>query len=154
MKRPIQDLDYSKIGTSDIDLGDTATETALAGAVRNINGAIEASGALVTHDALPAPMAESSRLTPLFQNLVGNAIKYRGPEILLIHVSAARSAAGQWRFEVRDNGVGIDAHHFNGIFGMFERLHGVGEYSGTGIGLAICKKIVVRQRGVTLDGLP
>jgi light-regulated signal transduction histidine kinase (bacteriophytochrome) len=77
-----------------------------------------------------------------------NAIRYRGAEVPVIHVSAVPSVAGRWRFLVRDNGLGIDPEHFDRIFGMFQRLHGAGEYSGTGIGLAICKKIIDRHGGV------
>jgi PAS domain S-box-containing protein len=149
MKQLIQDLlAYSRVGTNGANLLCTASDEALTGALWNLQGAIEESGALVTHDALPAVIADASQLTQLFQNLVGNAIKYRGPAIPLIHISAALSADGRWQFLVRDNGLGIDAQHFDRIFGMFQRLHGVDEYSGTGIGLAICKKIVDRHGGV------
>ena len=149
MKRLIQDLlAYSRVGTSGVDLRSSSSQEALTSALWNLRGAIEDSGALVTHDALPAVLADASQLTQLFQNLVGNAIKYRGPEIPLIHISVAASSAGRLRFLVRDNGLGIDAEHFDRIFGMFQRLHGAGEYSGTGIGLAICKKIVDRHGGV------
>jgi signal transduction histidine kinase len=149
MKQLIKDLlTYSKAGTNGLDLRATSSEEALAGALWNLQGAIQDSGALVTHDAMPAVLADASQLTQLFQNLVGNGIKYRGGEVPRIHISATASAAGRWRFEVRDNGLGIDAEHFERIFGMFQRLHGAGEYSGTGIGLAICKKIVDRHGGV------
>ncbi len=149
MQRLIKDLlAYSRVGTNGADLRDTASQDALEGALLNLQGAIVDSGAMVTHDALPAVQADASQLTQLFQNLVGNAIKYRGPEIPRIHVSAAASAGGRWLFLVRDNGLGIDAEHFDRIFGMFQRLHGVDEYSGTGIGLAICKKIVDRHGGI------
>jgi light-regulated signal transduction histidine kinase (bacteriophytochrome) len=149
MKQLIQDLlAYSRVGTNSVELRSTSSDATLNGALWNLQGAIAESGAVVTHDALPAVLADGSQLTQLFQNLVGNAIKYRGSEIPRIHVSAAPAADGRWRFLVRDNGLGIDTEHFDRIFVMFQRLHGPGEYSGTGIGLAICKKIVDRHGGV------
>jgi signal transduction histidine kinase/CHASE3 domain sensor protein len=148
MQRLIQDLlAYSRVGANGVGLRSTASEAALAGALRNLQGAIRESGAAITHDFLPAVLADASQLTQLFQNLVGNAIKYRRAGVPLIHVSAS-FAAGRWRFEVRDNGLGIETQHFERIFGMFQRLHGVDQYSGTGIGLAICKKIVDRHGGI------
>jgi PAS domain S-box-containing protein len=140
-------LAYSRVGTNGVDLRCTASTAALTGALWNLEGAIAESGAVVTHDVLPAVLADASQLTQLFQNLVGNAIKYRGAGIPHIHVSAT-FAAGRWRFDIKDNGLGIETQHFERIFGMFQRLHGVDEYSGTGIGLAICKKIVDRHGGV------
>jgi PAS domain S-box-containing protein len=149
MQRLIQDLlAYSRVGTNGADLQNTSGEEALTAALWNLQGAITESGAVVTHQTLPAVVADASQLTQLFQNLVGNAIKYRGPGIPLIHISARPAAAGRWQFRVRDNGLGIEPEHFGRIFGMFQRLHGVDEYSGTGIGLAICKKIVDRHGGV------
>ena len=149
MKQLIQDLlAYSRVGTNGVDLRSAASEEALKRALWSLQGAIKESGAVVTHDALPVVLADASQLTQLFQNLVGNAIKYRGAEVPVIHISAAPSVAGRWRFLVRDNALGIDPEHFDRIFGMFQRLHGAGEYSGTGIGLAICKKIIDRHGGV------
>jgi PAS domain S-box-containing protein len=107
---------------------------------------IQESGAAVTHDSLPTVMAEGVPLTLLFQNLIGNAIKYHRPETPPhIHVSAQRSAA-EWRISVADNGIGIQAKHQEAIFAPFRRLHGR-EVPGTGIGLAMCQKIVERYRG-------
>jgi PAS domain S-box-containing protein len=149
MQRLIKDLlTFSRAGNNGIQLRHTASEEALKSALWNLQAAIEESGAVVTHQALPVVLAEASQLTQLFQNLVGNAIKYRGPGEPLIHISAVPVPTGQWQFLVRDNGLGIGAEHFVRIFGMFQRLHGADEYSGTGIGLAICKKIVDRHGGV------
>ena len=107
---------------------------------------IQESGAVVTHDSLPTIMAEEVPLTLLLQNLIGNAIKYRRPaEPPRIHVTAAHSD-GAWNFAVTDNGIGIDAEHQQIIFAPFKRLHGR-EVPGTGIGLAMCQKIVERYRG-------
>ena len=99
----------------------------------------------VTSDSLPAVVAEEVLLMQLFQNLISNSIKYRGKETPRIHVSAERDGEG-WRFAVRDNGIGIDPEDADRVFGMFKRLHG-SEIPGTGIGLAICKKVVERQGG-------
>ena len=103
------------------------------------------SGAVVTHGPLPAVMANETMLTQLFQNLIGNSIKYRSALTPEIHIAAARSAEG-WLFSVRDNGLGIDPADAQFIFGMFKRLH-ADKVSGTGIGLALCKKLVERHGG-------
>jgi two-component system CheB/CheR fusion protein len=117
----------------------------LAKALLNLQAAIAESGAIVTSDRLPTLVAEEVVLVQLFQNLISNSIKYRGEEAPRIHVSAERNAGG-WLFAVRDNGIGIDPQDTDRIFGMFKRLHG-SEISGTGIGLALCKKVVERQGG-------
>ncbi|MGA1993568.1 MAG: ATP-binding protein, partial [Bryobacteraceae bacterium] len=117
----------------------------LANALLNLQSAIEESGATVTSDPLPTVAADEVMLMQLFQNLISNSIKYRGKERPKIHVSAERDAEG-WLFAVRDNGVGIDAEDFDRVFGMFKRLHG-SEIPGTGMGLALCKKVVERQGG-------
>jgi signal transduction histidine kinase len=112
-----------------------------------LNAAIQESGASVTHDQLPTVMAEEVPMRLLFQNLIGNAIKYRRPgEPAHIHIRARRNA-GLWRFSVADNGIGIEAQYLQTIFAPFKRLHGLDEYPGSGIGLAICKKIVERSGG-------
>jgi chemotaxis family two-component system sensor kinase Cph1 len=111
----------------------------------NLQAAIAESGAIVTSGPLPTVAAEEVMLMQLFQNLISNSIKYRGEETPRIHVSAERGAEG-WMFSVRDNGIGIDPQYADRVFGMFKRLHG-SEVPGTGIGLAICKKVVERQGG-------
>jgi len=127
-------------GLASIDCG-----AVLAKALLNLQAAIAESGAIVTSDALPTVVAEEVMLTQLFQNLISNSIKYRGEESPRIHVSAERDGEG-WLFTVRDNGIGIDPQDAGRVFGMFRRLHG-NEISGTGIGLALCKKIVERKGG-------
>ena len=116
-------------------------------AVRNLQAAIEESAAIVTHDVLPPIVTDETQLVQVFQNLVGNAIKYRGTELPAIHVSASREVADEWIFSVRDNGLGIEPQYFDRIFILFQRLHARNEYEGTGIGLAMCKKIVDRLGG-------
>lgn len=120
---------------------------ALKGALANLATALEESNAIVTCDLLPPIRAKSSHLQQLFQNLVGNAVKYRNDgEPPRVHVSA-RHDGGYWLFTVRDNGIGIDPQYQTKIFGIFKRLHGREKYAGTGIGLAICQKIVERYGG-------
>ncbi|MGD0106924.1 MAG: PAS domain S-box protein [Rhodopila sp.] len=148
MQRLVQDLlAYSHVGTRGIELLDVSSEDALHRALGNLHDAIATSGALVTHDPIPVVLADETQLVQLFQNLVGNAIKYQGREIPAVHVSAVRNVGGRWMFSVQDNGLGIDPQYFEKIFGMFQRLHRRDEFAGTGIGLAICKKIVERHGG-------
>jgi PAS domain S-box-containing protein len=148
MQRLIQDLlAYSRVGTKGEEFLETSSEDALERALTNLGGAIEDSGALITHDPLPSVLADEGQLVQLFQNLVGNAIKYQNPGIPRIHVSSAREGQTKWMFSVQDNGFGIEAKYFDRIFGMFQRLHRREEFAGTGIGLAICKKIVERHGG-------
>jgi PAS domain S-box-containing protein len=148
MQRLIQDLlAYSRVGTKGKDLLVTSSEEALQRAILNLRGAIADSGAIVTHDPLPAVMADETQLVQLFQNLIGNAIKYQNPGVPRIHISAIKNGGGKWTFSVRDNGLGIDPQYFERIFVMFQRLHKREEFAGTGIGLAICKKIVERHGG-------
>ncbi len=156
MQRLIHDLlAYSRAGTSGKDLLDTSSEEALQEALINLRGAIAESGALVTHDPLPAVLADEMQLIQLFQNLVGNAIKYQSPGIPQVHISAARSGGRKWVFSVQDNGLGIDSQYFEKIFGVFQRLHKREEFAGTGIGLAICKKIVERHGGsISVESQP
>jgi len=146
MQRLIDDLlAYSRVGTKGQELLDTSSEDALQQALLNLRGGIEESGAVVTHDPLPTVLADEIQLIQVFQNLVGNAIKYQNPGVPRVHISAARSSGKQWTFSVRDNGLGIDPQYFEKIFGVFQRLHQRDEFAGTGIGLAICKKIVERH---------
>jgi len=148
MQRLIQDLlAFSRVGTKGRDLLITSSEEALAQAIINLRGAIEQSGAQVTHDPLPTVMADETQLIQLFQNLIGNGIKYQKNGVPMVHVSASKSGGETYTFSVQDNGLGIDSQYFEKIFGMFQRLHKREEFAGTGIGLAICKKIVERHGG-------
>jgi PAS domain S-box-containing protein len=148
MQRLIQDLlTFSRVGTKINDLRDISSEDALRRALMNLQRAIDDSGAVVTHDPLPTVLADETQLVQLFQNLVGNAIKYQGPGIPRVHISAQKSGGEKSTFSVRDNGLGIDPKYFERIFGMFQRLHKRDEFDGTGIGLAICKKVVERHGG-------
>jgi light-regulated signal transduction histidine kinase (bacteriophytochrome) len=107
---------------------------------------MDESGASVDWDPLPVLVADPGQLAHLFQNLLGNAIKFRRDLPPQIHVSAVDDGAN-WLFSVRDNGIGIDSHQVERIFEVFQRLHGRAEYPGSGIGLAICKKVVERHGG-------
>ncbi len=156
MQRLIRDLlAYSRVGTIEMDLLDTSSEEALQQALINLRGAIEEKGALVTHDPLPTVLADETQLIQLFQNLVGNAIKYQNPGVPRVHISAAKNGGMKWMFSVKDNGLGIDPQYFEKIFGVFQRLHKREEFAGTGIGLAICKKIVERHGGsISVESQP
>ena len=148
MQQLIQDLLlYSRVGTKGAPLVPTSSEAAFTRAVVHLNAVVREAGARVTHDPLPYVMADATQLVQLFQNLIGNAIKYRGPEAPVVHVSALSDGDGRYMFSVSDNGIGIEARYFEKIFGMFQRLHKRDEFAGTGIGLAICKKIVERHGG-------
>src|SRR3984893_10826843 len=140
-------LAYSRAGTNGKPLHKISSENALKEALTNLRATIEESSAVVTHDLLPAITMDETQLVQLFQNLVGNAIKYRRAEVRYVHVSAAKNGGNEWIFCVRDNGMGIDPQYFERIFIIFQRLHGREEFKGTGIGLAICKKIVERLGG-------
>jgi light-regulated signal transduction histidine kinase (bacteriophytochrome) len=156
MQQLIQDLlAYSRVETKGRDLLDASSEKALQQALVNLRSAIAESGALVTHDPLPTVLADETQLIQLFQNLIGNAIKYQNPGVPQIHISAARNDEKKWLFSVRDNGLGIDPQYFERIFGMFQRLHKRDEFAGTGIGLAICRKIVERHGGsISVESQP
>jgi light-regulated signal transduction histidine kinase (bacteriophytochrome) len=147
MQRLIHDLlDYSRVGTRGKEFAPTDCGAVVAGTLRALQPAIEESAATVTHDPLPTVMGDESQLLQLFQNLLGNAIKYRDSKPPVVQVSC-KQEGGNWLFSVRDNGIGIDPQYANRIFVIFQRLHGRDKYAGTGIGLAVCKKIVERHGG-------
>ena len=139
-------LAYSRVGTRGKNLEPTACEAILERTLDNLQKVIEESEAKVTHDLLPTVMADDIQLGQLFQNLITNAIKFQGDEVPQIHISAEQNA-DKWIFSVQDNGIGIDPEYNERIFVIFQRLYGREEYPGTGIGLAICKKIVERHGG-------
>jgi PAS domain S-box-containing protein len=148
MQGLIQDLlAYSRAGAVGKALHEISSENALKEALTNLRATIQESGAVVTHDVLPAITTDDTQLAQLFQNLVGNAIKYRSAEVPRVHVSATKNGGKEWIFSVRDNGLGIDPQYFERIFVLFQRLHGRENFKGTGIGLAICKKILERLGG-------
>ncbi|HEY8206767.1 MAG TPA: ATP-binding protein, partial [Myxococcaceae bacterium] len=115
-------------------------------ALANLAVAVQESGARVTHGELPTIAADRTQMVQLFQNLIGNSLKFRGEGRPEVHIQVER-AGGEVRFVVRDNGIGIEPQYFDRIFGVFQRLHTRRTYPGTGIGLAICKKIVERHGG-------
>jgi PAS domain S-box-containing protein len=147
MQRLIQDLlAYSRVSSRGSPLNPTDCNAVL-GTVRiNLSVAIEENNACVTHDELPIVMADDTQLVQVFQNLIGNAIKFCSEEPPRIHVSAEKNEK-EWIFSVRDNGKGIDPQYHERVFVIFQRLQGKGEYPGTGIGLAICKRIIERHGG-------
>ena len=147
MQRLIQDLlAYSRVNTGGRQFEPTAMETVLKAALDNLTNAVKESQAIITHDPLPAVMGDDKQLAQLFQNLLSNAIKFGGAQPPRIHISA-KQADGEWLFSVRDHGIGLDPQYADRIFVIFQRLHTREEYPGTGIGLAICKKIVERHGG-------
>ena len=143
----IQDLlAFSRVGSHGAPLEPTNCEEVLARVRGNLQVAATESDATITSDPMPVVMGDASQLVQLFQNLLANGLKFRGQEAPKIHVGA-RQDGNEWMFTVSDNGIGIDKQFFDKIFTIFQRLHGREEYPGTGIGLAVCKKIVERHRG-------
>ena len=159
MQQVIKDLlAYSRIGAEKTRAGPTDSETALELALSNLRPALDESRASVTHKDLPVVKADQTELIQLFQNLIGNAIKFRSQGPPRIRVSAQLTVEPAtpgapaprqqfWQFSVRDNGIGIEPEYVQRIFVVFQRLHGRGTYPGNGIGLAICKKIVETRGG-------
>jgi len=139
-------LMYSRISTKGNPFQPTDCEEVLERTMANMRQAIEQTAAVITHDPLPTVTADSTQLLQVFQNLIGNAIKFRGEGPPRIHVSAERENS-QWLFSVQDNGIGIEPRHWDRIFVIFQRLHKRAAYDGTGMGLAIVKKIVERHQG-------
>jgi light-regulated signal transduction histidine kinase (bacteriophytochrome) len=139
-------LDYSRVGTRGRDFTSTSCEKILKEAQANLEVSIQESGARITHDTLPTVRADTLQLIQLFQNLIGNAIRFRSEKPPEIHI-CAEQRDDNWLFSIRDNGIGMESQYFDRIFVIFQRLHTRAEYAGTGIGLAICKKIVERHGG-------
>jgi PAS domain S-box-containing protein len=140
-------LAYCRVGATGKNLVETSSAAALEQALVNLDEAVGGSSGIVTHDPLPTVTADDAQLTELFQNLIGNAIKYCRADPPRVHVSAKKNDGGEWIFSVRDNGIGIDSENLERIFGIYQRLHGSDEFSGVGIGLSICKKIAERHNG-------
>ena len=139
-------LEYSKVGAAGKEFQPTDCSFVITQAISNLRAAIEEQQAIITYDNLPTIMADASQLSRLFQNLIGNAIKFHGRYKPRVHISAGKKA-NEWIFSIRDNGIGIDSGNIERIFVIFQRLHSREKYSGTGIGLAICKRIVERHGG-------
>lgn len=139
-------LSYSRVGTKGKPFQTTDCNQVLSEALLNLSAATEESGAVITNDTLPSVMTDKTQMVQLIQNLVANAIKFRNKDRPRIHVSSEQKN-GIWVFSVSDNGIGIDSEYYERIFAIFQRLHGKTEYPGTGIGLAVCKRIVERHGG-------
>lgn len=139
-------LAYSRVGTRGKPFKPTDGEAVFKMALDNLARSIAQSGAIITHDPLPTICGDEVQLIQLFQNLIANALKFHGQEPPQVHISARRQDA-EWVFAVRDNGIGMAPEQQERIFSIFQRLHHHSEYPGTGIGLAICKKIVERHGG-------
>jgi PAS domain S-box-containing protein len=147
MQQLITDLlAFSRINSRDLDLRPTECDRVVRLTLQNLKVAIDESGAAIECDPLPVLLADAGQLGQMFQNLIGNAIKFRGETPPRIHIAAADRGA-EWEFSVRDNGIGIDPKHADRIFQIFQRLHTREQYPGTGIGLAVCKKTVERHGG-------
>jgi light-regulated signal transduction histidine kinase (bacteriophytochrome) len=147
MQMLIKDLlEYSRIDAKGGTLGGADCSAAFEKAVSGLRSAVEESGAVITHGPLPSVAADVPQMMRLFQNLLGNAIKFRGERPPRIHV-AAEIKGDDWLFSVRDNGIGMERKNLERIFVVFQRLHASNVYPGTGVGLSICKKIVERFGG-------
>ncbi|MFZ1126693.1 ATP-binding protein [Methanoregula sp.] len=148
MQQMIQDLlSYSRVQTQAHEFAKTDSKAALDRALGNLRVAIQKSNASITNDPLPEIIAEGDQIALVFQNLIGNAIKYQRPQVTpVIHISAQKGEK-DWLFSVADNGIGIDEKYADRLFKIFQRLHTRDEYPGTGIGLAICKRIIERHGG-------
>ncbi len=147
MQRLITDLlAYSRVGTQGVDLAPTDTAPVVEEALSNLEVALANSDARVVYPDLPRVTADSSQLVQLFQNLIGNALKFKGEQRPRVEVRAERDGS-YWLFSVRDNGVGFDQKYADRVFGVFKRLHRNSEIAGTGIGLAICQRIIDRHGG-------
>jgi light-regulated signal transduction histidine kinase (bacteriophytochrome) len=147
MERLIGDLlAFSRVATRGDAFQPADLEDALGQALRNLEAGIDSARATVVHDRLPTLSVDAGQIRQLFQNLIGNALKFHGEQPPKIHIGAQRQD-GRWVFSVHDNGIGIEPQYYEKIFQVFQRLHTRKDYPGTGIGLAICKKIVERHGG-------
>jgi light-regulated signal transduction histidine kinase (bacteriophytochrome) len=140
-------LEYSRVATAEKERDWFDCEDILQAALANLAGSIESSGARITRGTLPRVFVQPTQLTQLFQNLIGNAIKFRRDGAVPQIRVDCQATSGAWLFSVKDNGIGIDDQYREKVFRIFQRLHGPSEYPGTGIGLAICKKVVEAHGG-------
>ncbi len=150
MKQQINDLlEYSRVSTSGKEFEEVDTNSILDQAVTNLKSSIDENNAKITHDPLPNVNADADQLRRVFQNLIGNAIKYRKlDETPKIHISAYNDEKSkEYVFSIHDNGIGIEKQYLDRIFKIFQRLHTIGEYNGTGVGLAVVKRIIDRHGG-------
>jgi light-regulated signal transduction histidine kinase (bacteriophytochrome) len=155
MQRMIRGLlAYSRVDQHGKGFAPTSLEAVLDQALRNLTTAVAENQAVVTHGPLPTLMGDEPLLVELLQNLIGNAIKFRRAEAPCIHVWAVRQNQ-EWVFAVRDNGIGIEPRHTERVFRIFQRLHSRTQYPGTGIGLALCARIVEHHHGrIWVDSVP
>ncbi|CAD0226047.1 Histidine kinase response regulator hybrid protein [Planktothrix agardhii] len=140
-------LEYSRVGTKKRNFEPTDCQEILRKSLADLHSIIENSLAIVTYEKLPILMADRIQLGQLFQNLIANGIKYQSPNIQPKIVISVQEKPEEWLFRVEDNGIGIKPENFDRIFQVFQRLHTNQEYPGTGVGLAICKKIIERHQG-------
>lgn len=148
MQELINDLlAYSRVGSRPLERQSVDTSQLVDQVINDLRAAIEDSGACVTHDELPTMTADPAQLRQLFQNLIANAIKFHRAGVGPVAQISAGREGGDWTFSVSDNGIGIEPQYMERIFLLFQRLHSRAEYPGTGIGLAICKRIVERHGG-------
>jgi light-regulated signal transduction histidine kinase (bacteriophytochrome) len=155
LKSLISDLlAYSKVGTSGRAYTAVDMESVLAQVLENLRTSLDDNRVVITHDPLPQVLGDYEQMTQLLQNLIDNSIKFRGKEAPRVHVGA-RQLSERWLLFVRDNGIGIDPQYTERVFVIFQRLHSRDDYPGTGIGLAICRKIVERHGGhIWVDSEP
>jgi light-regulated signal transduction histidine kinase (bacteriophytochrome) len=147
-------LAYSHIGQQNQGVGQVDLEKILQQVLFNLEIQIQEANIVITHDPLPTIPADKTQMLQLLQNLISNAIKFRREEMPQIHISA-RQEPSSWVIQVSDNGIGMKPELTKKIFAIFQRLHTREEYPGTGIGLAICKKIVQKHRGkIWVDSKP
>jgi light-regulated signal transduction histidine kinase (bacteriophytochrome) len=137
---------YSRVGSEDSAVASVDCNQVMTQVLSSLQVAIAETSATITYDALPTILADSSKIGQILQNLISNAIKFHQDSPPIVHVSAQQHPQ-EWCFSVQDNGIGIKPQYLDRIFEVFRRLHTQREYPGTGIGLAICKKIVERQGG-------
>ena len=147
MQQLIQDLlEYSRASSPSLDLKIVNLEEALERTLQNLTSAIADSGAEITHDPLPSITADDVKIGQVLQNLIANGIKFHGDEPPSVHITA-KNRGEDWLFSVKDNGIGFDMRYADKIFVLFQRLHGGGKYKGTGIGLAVCKRVIEGHGG-------